>query len=122
MGGGKKFALVSWKTIKLPWSEGGLQIKDLRLQNLVVGAKLLWNLLDPKPSWCSRVLKCKYFPGPRLRCLDGEHEIKNGSSIFKICNKALPQFKDELYWISSNGKLVNLLQDAILGNPPPQMP
>ena len=40
-GGGKKFALVSWKTIKMPWSEGGLQIEDLRIQNLAMGAKLL---------------------------------------------------------------------------------
>ena len=49
-GGGKKFALVSWKTIKLPRFEGGLQIRDLKFQNLAIGAKLLWNMLDPKPS------------------------------------------------------------------------
>ena len=39
--GGKKFALVSWKKIKLLWMEGGLQIKDLKFQNLVMGEKLL---------------------------------------------------------------------------------
>ena len=42
-GGGKKFSFVSWKTIKLPRSEGGLQIKDIKSQNLAIGAKLLWN-------------------------------------------------------------------------------
>ena len=41
VGGGKKFALVSWKTIKLPRSEGGIQIRDLRNQNLAMEAKLL---------------------------------------------------------------------------------
>ena len=122
VGGSKKFALVSWKTIKLPRSKGGLRIRDLRNQNLAMGAKILWNLLAPKPSWCSRVLKGKYFRGSRLRCLDGDHEIKNGSSIFNICNKVLPQFKEELYWIPGNGKLVNLWQDMILGKPPPQIP
>ena len=49
-GGGKKFLLVCWKTIKLPRSEGGLQIKDLKAQNLATGEKLLWNMLDPNPS------------------------------------------------------------------------
>jgi len=50
-GGGKKFALVSWKIIKLPRPEGGLYIRDIRNQNLAMGAKLLWNLIAPKPSW-----------------------------------------------------------------------
>ena len=95
--GGKKFALVSWKTIKLPRPEGGLQIRDLRLQNQSMGAKLLWNLIDSKPSWCSRVLKSKYFPGTRLRCLEGENVKKNGTSIFNFCKKTLPQFIDKLY-------------------------
>ena len=49
-GGGKKFALVSWKKIKTPRTKGGLQIRDLRIQNLAMGAKLLWNMLDSNPS------------------------------------------------------------------------
>ena len=52
-GGGKKSALISWKKIKLPRMEGGLQIRDLKIQNLVMGAKLLWNMVDSKPSSCS---------------------------------------------------------------------
>ena len=96
-GGGKKFTLVSWKTIKQPWSEGGLHIRDLKIQNLVIGAKLLWNMLVPKPSWRSCVLKCKYFHGPRLRCFDGEPAIKNGASIAKICKKVMPFFTSELH-------------------------
>ena len=89
-GGGKKFALVSWKIIKLPRPEGGLYIRDLRNQNLAMGSKLLWNLIAPKPSWWSQVLKSKYFSGLRLRCLDGAHVNHKGSSIYNICLKALP--------------------------------
>ena len=114
-GGTKKFALVSWKTIKMPWSKDGLQIRDLRIQNLAMGAKLVWNLLEPKPSWSSWVLNCKYFPGPRLRCLNEDREIKNGSPIFNIYKKVMPYFKAELHWIPGNGKLTRLWQDAILG-------
>ena len=68
------------------------------------------------------MLKSKYFHGPRLRCLNEEHEIKNGSSISKICKKVMPLFKSELYWIPGNGKLIRLWQDAILGQPPPNLP
>ena len=121
-GGGKKYSLVSWKTIKLPRSEGGLQIEDLKSQNLAIGDKLLWNMLDPKPSWCSRVLKNKYFPGSRLRCLEGEHVRTEGSSIFKLCKKSLPQFAENLYWTPGNGKKIHYWQDTILGKPPPRIP
>ena len=61
--GSNKFSLVNWKTVKLPKQEGGLHIRDLRTQNLAMGSKLLWSMLDPKPSWCSTVLRCKYLPG-----------------------------------------------------------
>ena len=87
-----------------------------------MGAKLLWNLLAPKPSWCSHVLKAKYFRGLRLRFFDGDHMIKNDSSIFNICNKVLPQFQEELYWVLGNWKSINLWHDRILGKTPPQIP
>ena len=121
-GGGKKFALVSWKIIKLPRPEGGLFIRDIRSQNLALGAKMLWNLVGPKPSWCSQVLKAKYFRGLRLRCLDGEHVNQKGSSIYHICFKALPTFKEELHWVPGNGKSINIWHDKILDKEPPQIP
>ena len=121
-GSGKKFALVSWKIIKLPRPEGGLFIRDLRSQNLAMGAKLLWNMIAPKPSWCSQMLKAKYFSGPRLRCLEGEHVNQRGSSIYNLCLKALPTFKEELYWVPGNGKSINIWQDRILDKEPPQIP
>ena len=114
--------MVSWKTIKLPWSEGGLHIRDLKIQNLAIGAKLLWNMLVPKPSWSSCVLKSKYFHGPRLRCIDVEPAIKNGSSIAKICKKVMPFFISELHWVPGNGKLKRILQDVIQGQTPPKLP
>ena len=108
MGGAKKFAFISRKKIKMPRPEGGLQIRDLRIQNLAMGAKLLWNMIDSNPSWCSQVIKCKYFLGLRLRCLEIDQENKNTSPIYNLCKKALPKFKEELHWIPGNGKLINI--------------
>ena len=44
--GGKRIALVNWETVKLPRAEGGLHIRDFRIQNLAMGSKLLWGMLD----------------------------------------------------------------------------
>ena len=107
-GGGKKFALISWKKIKMPRMEGGLQIRDLNIQNLVMGAKLLWNMVDSKPSWCIQVIKCKYYSGPRLRCLDNEQENKQVFPIYSLCRKVLAKFKEELHWIPGNSKMINI--------------
>ena len=89
--------MISWKKIKMPRSEGGLQIRDLRIQNLTMGAKLLWNMIDSKQSWCSQVIKCKYFSGLRLRCLEIDQENKNTSPIYDLYKKMLPKFKEELH-------------------------
>ena len=68
------------------------------------------------------MLKRKYFPGPSLRCLDGDHVVKRGSPIYNICKKALPSFREELFFVLGNGKLINIWHDAILGHPPPHLP
>ena len=44
--GGKRIALVNWETVKVPRVEGGLHIRDLRIQNLATGSKLLRSMLD----------------------------------------------------------------------------
>ena len=120
--GSKKFALVKWKIVKLPKQEGGLQIRDLRAQNLAMGSKLLWSMLAPNPSWCSMMLKCKYFPGQRLRCIDEVSPVNNGSAIYKLCMKALPQFREALCWIPGNGQSISIWNDVILSKYPPQLP
>ena len=49
--GGKIIALENWEIVKLPRAEGGLHIRDLRIQNLAMGSKLLWACLTPaKPG------------------------------------------------------------------------
>ena len=88
--------------------EGGLQLRDLKFQNLAWGAKLLWNLVDQNPSWSSKVIWNKYFKGSRLRCLDSIPNINQGSPISSLCKNALPRFKKDLYWIPDNDKLIKL--------------
>jgi hypothetical protein len=41
---GRKLHLISWEKISKPILEGGLNFKNAHVQNLALGAKMLWNL------------------------------------------------------------------------------
>ena len=69
-GNERKLHLVSWEKIQKPRSEGGLHVRNLSIQNLALGAKLLWQIVSGKDSWSKKVLRKKYLPGTRKRCLD----------------------------------------------------
>jgi len=114
----KKLHLVSWGKIQKPYSEGGLQIRNVHNQNLAMGSKLLWHLVSGKLSWSKEVLWKKYFAGQRLRCLNTSPTLKKGSPIYLMCLKALDHFRSKLYWIPGNGKKIRLWEDSILGEEP----
>ena len=102
--------------------EGGLQIRDLKFQNLALVAKMLWNLVSQNPSWCSKVIWNKYVKGARLRCLDFP-KFNQGSPISSLCKKAFLGFKEDLFWIPGNGKLIKLWKDSVMGKScPPNIP
>ena len=114
-GNEKKLHLISWEKIQKPRDEGGLQVRSLTTQNLALGAKLLWQLITGKESWSKEVLRKKYFPGTRKRCLDTQPPLRNGSLVYDLCIKALDPFKRNLYWIPGNGKTIRVWEDSILG-------
>ena len=103
----RKFHLVNWETVSKPLREGGLNFKNLSLQNIAMGAKLLWRIIASKPCWAQLALWKKYFKGKRLRCLDGP--LPQGSSPFaKIYSKAAPLISSNAFWIPVNGKKINI--------------
>jgi hypothetical protein len=53
---GRKLHLISWEKISKPILEGGLNFKNDHVQNLALGAKLLWNLVTGKPAWSKTTL------------------------------------------------------------------
>jgi hypothetical protein len=57
-----KMHWLSWDTMTLPKSEGGLGYKDLHSFNIAMLAKQGWHLLTDPNSLCARVLKAKYYP------------------------------------------------------------
>jgi hypothetical protein len=112
---GRRLHLVKWGKLTKPFLEGGLQIKDMQMQNLALGAKILWNLITGTVSWSKRALWKKYFRGPRKKCLSNPTRPGKGSPIFSLCQKALPAFLPHLTWIPGNGQSINIWEDSVLG-------
>ena len=93
--------------------EGGLNFKKLSLQNIAMGAKLLWKIIAPKLGWAQLALWRKYFAGERTRCLD--EPLPQGTSSFaRLCSKAAPLIRSKAYWIPGNGKKINIWTDHIM--------
>lgn len=102
-----------------PILEGGLNFKDLRLQNIALGAKILWRQVAPKAGWAQHALWKKYFAGPSKRSLDRPIQSDNGSQILKLCVQVHEIIQDPLFWIPGNGKSINLWEDRIMSDAPP---
>ncbi|KEH25305.1 transmembrane protein, putative [Medicago truncatula] len=51
---------VNWKGVCKPKRSGGLGLKDVRLFNIVLLAKWMWNLLSKGESLRKKVLIAKY--------------------------------------------------------------
>jgi hypothetical protein len=116
-GNQKKYHLVNWETVKLPYAEGGLQVRDLELANLALGGKIIWNLYANHRHPVSNLLIFFYLNGASMRNLQATNTPK-GTLIWNLCRHGLEPFQKNLFQIPGNGKKTMLWQDNIMGNTP----
>ena len=109
---------MSWDKVTKSKMEGGLQIRDVSIQNLAMGGKILWNMITGKRTWSKQILKKKYFTGDKERCLERATKVQKGSPIFSLCKKAIPHLISKLTWIPGNGEKIHIWDDSILGDQP----
>jgi hypothetical protein len=114
----RKLHLINWSKVKLSKLEGGLNIRDVAVQNLAMGGKLLWRVITGKRTWTKQILRKKYFRGDRDRCLERPPKGKKGSPIFSLCLRALDFFQSKLTWIPGNRAKIRIMEDSILSDPP----
>ncbi|KAK6121511.1 hypothetical protein DH2020_044741 [Rehmannia glutinosa] len=60
---GERKALVAWKNICLPKSEGGLGFRDIKSWNIALLAKVLWNIHEKRDSLWIRWVDQVYIKG-----------------------------------------------------------
>eukprot|EP00253_Pinus_taeda_P016655 PITA_16655 len=114
----KKFSLVRWDQVILPFEKGGLGIKILSLYNKAMGFKLIWRMLIGKGSWWVEVIKRKYLNGLNSNVLSKAIVERPCTPVWKLIKKVLPQFRNHVSKVPGNGNEINIWSDRIMGAKP----
>lgn len=100
----KKFSLVRWDQVTLPFEKGGIAIKIPSLTNNAMGFKLVWRMLMGKGSWWVEALKRKYLNGLHSNVLTDVIVERPYTPVWKLIKTVLPQIKNHISKSSGNGK------------------
>eukprot|EP00253_Pinus_taeda_P015965 PITA_15965 len=114
----KKFSLVKWDQVTLPFEKGGLGIKIPSLSNMAMGFKLIWRILNGKGSWWAEVIKRKYLNGPNSNILSDTIVDRQCTPVWKLIKKALPYFRNHISRVPGSGREINIWADRIMGSKP----
>jgi hypothetical protein len=91
-----KYHLVKWETVKCPYVEGGLQVRDPELANLALGGKIIWNLYENHRHPVRSLLMFFDLNGSSMRNLQ-EANVPKGNSIWNLCRCILEPFQKNLF-------------------------
>lgn len=75
----KKFSLVKWEQVVLPYEQRALSIRLPGLMNAALGMKIVWRLITSKESWWRKTLINKYMDGSREKLLNGNIPIRQST-------------------------------------------
>lgn len=114
----KKFSLVSWDQVTLPYEKGGLSIKIPSLSNQALGLKLIWKILSGKGSWWVETIKRKYLSGPNSNILNEPIVDRPCTPMWRLIKKVLPHFRENVSKLPGNGKNIKIWVDRIMNSNP----
>eukprot|EP00253_Pinus_taeda_P007860 PITA_07860 len=114
----KKFSLVNWGQVTLPYEKGGLSIKIPSLSNQALGLKLIWKIISSKGSWWVETIKRKYFSGPNSNILNDPIIDRPCTPVWRLIKKVLPHFRENVSKLPGNGKDTKIWADRIMNSNP----
>eukprot|EP00253_Pinus_taeda_P024025 PITA_24025 len=114
----KKFSLVSWDQVTLPYEKGGISIKIPSLSNQALGLKLIWKILSGKGSWWVETIKRKYLSGPNSNILNEPIVDRPCTLMWCLIKKVLPHFRENVSKLPGNGKNIKIWADRIMNSNP----
>eukprot|EP00253_Pinus_taeda_P011928 PITA_11928 len=115
----KKFSLVKWDQVILPFEKGGLGIKIPSLSNKAMGFKLIWRMLIRKGSWWVEVIKRKYLNGLNSNVFSKTIVERPCTPVWKLIKKVLPHFRNHVSKVPGSGKEINICWHDWKGLSPP---
>ncbi|GLJ44326.1 hypothetical protein SUGI_0927960 [Cryptomeria japonica] len=108
----KKVPLINWDTACMLKAEGGTELRHMKLQNVALGAKLVWKLFSsPNKGW-SKVMIAKYIDSDELERIFTMANAAGGSLIWKFLWESQRIIIDHLSWKIENGKKAKFWRDS----------
>lgn len=86
----KKFSLIRWDQVTLPFEKGGISIRIPGLINNALGIKLVWRMLNGKDQWRSKALSRKYLNCQRSKMLTEIILDCPCTQVWKLIKKIIP--------------------------------
>jgi ribonuclease HI len=106
----RKLVTVSWKKVCRPYSQGGLNIRSLKVLNSASNLKLCWNMLNSDLSW-AQLLRDRVIRDRK----SVQHHIY--SSIWGSIKDEFPVIMNNSFWLLGDGNDINFWTDSWCGDP-----
>ena len=107
----RKSIVVAWKKVCRPCVEGGLGLRDLRIQNEALLKKLAWNVLT-EDSQVFRFLRARFFKDQYVPKM-----YKFSLPIWRGIKSHILQLHEESIWMIGRHSKVRFWVDNWLGSP-----
>lgn len=91
----KRFSLVHWDQVTLPFEKGGISIRIPGFSNNALGIKLVWRILNGKDHWWGEALLRKYLNCQRSKMLTEIIPDRPCTQVWKLIKKIIPQVRDK---------------------------
>jgi len=114
----KKFSLVRWEQVTLPYEKEGLAILLPGKMNIALGIKKNWRMISGKEHWWEKVLAMKYLNHPRTKLITGSIPVRSCIQVWKLVKKIIPLIRNHISKNLGNGKTVTIWEDRIMGREP----
>ncbi len=114
----KKFSLVKWDQVTLPYEKGGMSIRLPAHPDLALRETNVWRFITGKDCWWKKVLEAKYMNHARSLLLEEHFPIMPCTQVWNLVKKYLPLIKENSSKLLGNRKCIKIWEDGIMGNPP----
>lgn len=109
----RKTHLVGWKQVVEPKKDCGLGIREARLNNEAMLAKLVWKILKSEKSVWLEMVQAKYLKGECILHISP----KNGDSpLWKGILKVASKLRSSFRWKIGNGRTIHFCMDIWFGD------
>ena len=114
----KKFSMVKWEKVTLPYEQVGISIRLPSLMNVALGMQIIWRMIIGKESWWKKTLAIKYMNQPRTKLLTENIPIRSCTRVWKLVKKITPLIRNHISKSSGNGKTISIWEGRIMGKEP----